>query len=45
MSYDDKAAVDQLHSVYGKLKEEIGQVIVPGVGDRTGADGGVLPQP
>jgi MoxR-like ATPase len=28
MSYDDKAAVDQLHAVYGKLKEEIGQVIV-----------------
>lgn len=28
MSYNDKAAVDQLHSVYGKLKEEIGQVIV-----------------
>ena len=28
MSYDDKAAVDQLHSVYGRLKEEIGQVIV-----------------
>ncbi len=28
MSYDDKAAVDQLHAVYGKLKEEIGHVIV-----------------
>jgi MoxR-like ATPase len=28
MSYDDKAAVDQLHAVYGKLKGEIGQVIV-----------------
>jgi MoxR-like ATPase len=28
MSNNDKAAVDQLHSVYGRLKEEIGQVIV-----------------
>ena len=28
MSNDDKAAVDQLHAVYGRLKEEIGQVIV-----------------
>ena len=28
MINDDKAAVDQLHAVYGKLKEEIGQVIV-----------------
>jgi len=34
MSNNDKAAVDQLHSVYGRLKEEIGQVIVgqlPGI--------------
>ena len=28
MIYDDKTAVEKLHSVYGKLKEEIGQVIV-----------------
>ncbi len=28
MSYDDKAAVDKLHSVYGAMKEEIGRVIV-----------------
>lgn len=28
MSNNDKAAVDQLHAVYGQLKEEIGQVIV-----------------
>jgi MoxR-like ATPase len=28
MSYDDKAAVDKLHSVYGRLKDEIGQIIV-----------------
>ena len=28
MSSNDKAAVDQLHAVYGQLKEEIGQVIV-----------------
>jgi MoxR-like ATPase len=28
MSYDDKTAVDQLHSVYGRMKEQIGQVIV-----------------
>jgi len=28
MSNNDKAAVDQLHAVYGRLKEEIGQVIV-----------------
>ena len=28
MSNNDKAAVDKLHSVYGTLKEEIGQVIV-----------------
>ena len=28
MIYDDKTAVEKLHSVYGRLKEEIGQVIV-----------------
>ncbi|MCX6874333.1 MAG: MoxR family ATPase [Verrucomicrobia bacterium] len=28
MAIDDKAAVEKLHSVYGRLKEEIGQVIV-----------------
>jgi len=28
MSNNDKAAVDQLHAVYGQLKEEIGRVIV-----------------
>ena len=27
-SNNDKAAVDQLHAVYGRLKEEIGQIIV-----------------
>ena len=28
MANDDKATVDRLHAVYGKMKEEIGQVIV-----------------
>ena len=28
MSNTDKAAVEKLHAVYGRMKEEIGQVIV-----------------